>query len=590
MSPRKKQKKELRFHGIPASPGIAIGKALVMSRECIEVVPRRLRGAEIEQEIEKFRRALKDTRQELIELRERVRERISERDAQIFDAHLLILDDRIVIDETIRRIKSERRNADWVYFQIMRNFHDSLISSGDERLRERGVDVLDVKRRVIGNLQGTKGVKLDSSGEARIIVAHQLTPSQTVLIDRRIVLGFAVDLGGKTSHVAILSRALEKPAVVGLKNFSDYVKDGDQIILDGNTGQVVLNPTEETLIHYHQLQERYHHFLHDLIPLTHLAAKTLDGREIELSANLEFPEEVESVLSHGAKGVGLYRTEYLFLAKNALPSEEEQYNDYAEVASKISPNPVIIRTFDLGGDRISFDGLPIKEANPFLGWRAIRICLDLPEIFLTQLRAILRASVKGNVKIMFPMIASLEEVLRAKELLGQAKEQLRQKKIPFDEDIEVGIMVEVPAAVIIAGELAQEVDFMSIGTNDLTQYTLAVDRGNEKIADLYNSYHPAVLRLIKQTVEAGHKHGIWVGLCGEMATDPHAIPILIGLGLDELSVTPLSLLEVKRVIRSLRYESVKRLVNRVLTMGQTKEVEDYVRRYARRNLHQILFQ
>ncbi|RKY74408.1 phosphoenolpyruvate--protein phosphotransferase, partial [candidate division KSB1 bacterium] len=313
-------------------------------------------------------------------------------------------------------------------------------------------------------------------------------------------------------------------------------------------------------------------------------------REIELSANLEFPEEVESVLSHGAKGVGLYRTEYLFLAKNALPSEEEQYNDYAEVASKISPNPVIIRTFDLGGDRISFDGLPIKEANPFLGWRAIRICLDLPEIFLTQLRAILRASVKGNVKIMFPMIASLEEVLRAKELLEQAKEQLRQKKIPFDEDIEVGIMVEVPAAVIIAGELAQEVDFMSIGTNDLTQYTLAVDRGNEKIADLYNSYHPAVLRLIKQTVEAGHKHGIWVGLCGEMATDPHAIPILIGLGLDELSVTPLSLLEVKRVIRSLRYESVKRLVNRVLTMGQTKEVEDYVRRYARRNLHQILFQ
>ncbi len=570
--------------GIAASPGIAIGPAVFLGGTSVRVEERLLRPEDVAEEIKKFKEALAKTKEELLEIRKRARANVGEKNAEVFDAHLMILEDPIILEETIRRIQKEMKNADWIYFQIMRGFHDSLTAGKDEYLRERALDILDVKRRVIRNYQGKESCSKVLLKEPGILVGPQLTPSQIVLLNRRLILGLAIDQGGKTSHVSILARSFEKPAVVGLKVLSNHVRNGDTVIVDGNSGRVILRPTERTLTRYRQRQEQYQRFLKELLPLKDLTPTTLDGHEIELSANIEFPEEVESVLSHGARGVGLYRTEYLYLKRNSFPSEEEQIAEYQSVAEKLYPQTVILRTFDLGGDRLLFEGDEHKENNPFLGWRSIRICLDLPEIFKVQLRAILRASKKGNVKIMFPMVTSIEEIRRAKALLEEAKAELREEKLPFDENIHVGIMIEVPAAAMMAREFAREVNFLSIGTNDLVQYTLAVDRGNEKIAKMYTAFHPAVLRLIRETVEGGHAAGVWVGMCGEMASDPLAIPLLVGLGLDELSVTLPFLSEVKRVIRSIRFSEAQKLAQRALTYESAAKIQKYIRRFLRSRL------
>jgi len=582
-----KPPKERVFRGIPASPGIAIGKIHLIEGDLVEVTEESIPEEEIGQEIERLRGALNKTRAELLAIKKRVVNRIGEESAKVFDAHLMILEDKIILEEAIRRIRQEKKKADWVYFRIMREFHNSLLTSGDEYMRERGLDVLDVKRRVLRNMREQIPEHTRPPSEPVVIATHQMTPSQTVALDKRRILGFATDIGGRTSHVAILARALEKPAVVGLKDFSRYVEDGYLAILDGNAGLVILNPQKETLRRYQELQEKYNRFLQDLIPLRDLPSRTLDGREIELSANIEFPDEVDSVLAYGAKGIGLYRTEYLYLAKKDFPSEEEQLREYTRVAEKIHPNSVIIRTFDLGGDRVLINGFPLKEANPFLGWRAIRMCLDLKDIFRAQLRAILRASALYNIKIMFPMITSLEEFLQVKQILEEVKEELRRENVPFDEDIAVGIMVEVPSAALSAEVLAKEVNFMSIGTNDLIQYTLAVDRGNARIASLYRAFHPAVLKLIQQTVNAGHQHGIWVGMCGEMASDPLALPLLLGLGLDELSVTPHVLPEVKRLIRSLRFDESKDIAQQALSLDTADAIEKLLKSYVKEKVEHI---
>ena len=584
MSANNSSSTESVFKGIPASPGIAIGPVHLLDKNTISVKERTLSPEEIPGEIQKFREALQKTREEILSIRKKVRDNIGEDNAKLFDAHLLILEDKIVIDEVIRRIREERINADWVYFKIMRNTHDLMISGNDDYLRERSLDILDVKRRVIRNFQGgTSSFEPDLPGPG-VIVSHQLTPSEIVLLNRKLILGLAIDLGGRTSHMAILARSFEKPAVVGLQYFSKSAKKSDVVIVDGNAGKVILNPTTHTLRDYQKRQEDYRNFLEGLLPLREQSPVTLDGHEIELSANIEFPEEVESVLSHGAKGVGLYRTEYLFLKEAKFPDEEEQFSDYSAVANRLFPLPAIFRTFDLGGDRLAITELHTPENNPFLGWRSIRICLDKPEIFKTQMRAILRASAKGNVRLMFPMITSIEEIRQAKKLLEEAKKELRKEQQPFDEKLPLGIMIEVPAAAMMAEEYAREVDFLSIGTNDLIQYTLAVDRGNEKIAPLYTGFHPAVLRLIHKTIEGGHQQKVWVGMCGEFASNPLAIPILLGMGLDELSVSPYFLDETKKIVRSLRYREMKKMAQKVLAYDSAEKIQAYAERFLKRRL------
>ncbi|MEE9168570.1 MAG: phosphoenolpyruvate--protein phosphotransferase [bacterium] len=580
-------KKELTFDGIAASPGVSIGIATVLTRESLEFPRKEISKNEVEKEIKRFKEALKETRKQLESIKKRVLNRLGEKAAELFDAHLLILDDKIVVDEALKRIREECRNAEWVYFEIMQDFHDAMSDIDDEYMRERGVDILDVKRRVIRNLTGRKSLSVTDLKGMRIIVCHQLTPSQMVMLDRNAILGLAVDLGGRTSHAVILARGLEKPAVVGLKRFSENVKDGDRLIIDGSKGRVILNPAKGSLLKYRALQEKYQKFQQALLPIKELPAKTLDGREFRLAANIDFPAEVESALAHGANGVGLFRTEYIYLNKSELPSEEEQLQEYQYIADQNYPNAVRIRTFDLGGDRMGLDAESDEEENPFLGWRSIRISLDTPDLFLKQLRAILRSSGRQNVRIMFPMISSFEELIQSKEYVRKAMAELEAEGVPFDPHIEVGMMIEVPSAVMMADQLAKEVSFFSIGTNDLIQYTLAVDRGNERIAKLYTNYHPAVLRMIKETVEIGHRNGIWVALCGEMACDLQVVPFLVGIGLDELSVTSPLIPEVKKLIRSLRYNTTKRLCEDIPRCSTAKQVEESLQEFMQSELPEI---
>lgn len=578
--------KEIIFEGLPASPGIAIGMAAVLSRESLEFSRKEIEKRGIAEEIERFHKAIDKTRGELETIRKRVLNRLGEKAAELFDAHLMILDDKIVIDKVIKRIREERRNAEWVYFELLQEFHNTMSGTEDEYLKERGMDILDVKRRVIRNLTGSSPVAMAFKGP-RIVVGHQLTPSQTVMMDRNAILGFAIDLGGKTSHVVILAKGLEKPAVVGAKKLSENVVDGDRLIVDGNSGSVILNPSKNTLLQYRQLQEKYQEFQQALLPIKELPAKTMDGHEVALPANVDLPNEVDSALEHGARGIGLFRSEYIYLDKKSFPEEEEQYQEYVKVVDRVYPHMVKIRTFDLGGDRILIDKEHDEESNPFLGWRSIRISLDMPDMLVKQLRAILRVSRRNNVRIMFPMISSIEELRRSKALLEEVKQMLRNEKIEFDEQIEVGIMVEVPSTVMLADHFAKEVNFFSIGTNDLIQYALAVDRGNDRIAHLYTNYHPAVLRMIKQTVEIGHKNGIWVALCGEMASDLLIVPFLVGIGLDELSLSSSSIPKVKELIRSSRFNSMKRVVEDVLECATSEEVEERLRAFMRRELSQF---
>jgi phosphotransferase system enzyme I (PtsI) len=573
-------KQEQMVQGIAASPGIAIGQAFVLGGGAVHVFPRVLSEDEVPEEIERFKRAVEQARQELRRIRHEVSRDLGEESAKVFDAHQLMLEDELVIEETINRIRNERRNADWVFYEVMRALQGSMAAGGDEYHRARAADVQDVKRRVIRNIQGQRPDHLAPLAQPAIIVASDLSPSDTVSLDRSKVLGFATDLGGRTSHAAILARSLELPSVVGLRKISALVRTGDMMILDGLRGMVIVHPTPATIAAYRRRQEEFSQLQQRLERLRDLPARTLDGKDVELSANIEFPEEIDSVVAHGAQGVGLFRTEYLYLSGNGLPAEEEQYRAYRMVVEGIAPNPVIIRTFDLGGDKLpEEDGPP--EANPFLGRRAIRICLENAELFKTQLRAILRASAHGRARLLLPMISSLDELLQAKKVIAEAKKELDERGVDYDRDIELGIMIEVPSAALTADQLAAEVDFLSIGTNDLIQYTLAVDRGNQRVAHLFEAYHPAVLRLIKHVVEAGHERGIWVGMCGEMASDPLATMLLVGLDLDELSVSPVDLPRVKEIVRAVSYEEAREVAEAVLRLRAATEIKAYLRKVMR---------
>ena len=562
--------KEIRFQGAGVSPGLARGVIHVV-RDDFDDVPRyHIEPSQIGNEIARFEAALVQTRVQILEMQQKIAEAIGAKDAAIFDAHLLVVEDRTLIDEVLRRLETERCNVEWVFQEVASNYAETLSKIDDPYLRERAVDMQDVTRRIVRNLQGKAPKAVFSAAEPHILVAHNLTPSDAASMDRQLVLGIATDLGSRTSHTAIIARSLNIPAVVGLHDATEKLESGQHVLLDGYTGLLIVDPTAETLSYYGEIEIRKGQVTKELKQLRETTSTTSDGRHIVLSANIELPGDVDAVGENGAEGIGLYRTEFLFVNRNTLPSEEEQYETYRKVAEQVKPNPLIIRTFDLGGDKLAVGAVDVgDELNPFLGWRAIRFCLENIDIFKTQLRAILRASAVGNVKIMFPMISGLEELRHAKAVLDECRNEVGEKK---SGKMEVGAMIEIPSAAISADALAREVDFFSIGTNDLIQYTIAVDRVNERIAHLYEPTHPAVLRLLKMIADAAHANDIWVGVCGEMARDVATIPILVGLGMDELSVGATSVPRVKMAVRSLAMPECQQLVNEVLQLQTSSEI------------------
>ena len=572
------KKKEIVLKGIPASPGIVSGKAFLYGREQYTISRRAISDSQIQNEIKRFKDALVQTKSEILEIKKRISDEMGAEHGQIFSAHLLVIDDSMLIEEVIANLKKDKLAIEYVFHDVLRRYIKVFSEMDDEYLKERISDINDVGRRILRNLIGAKEDILSNLSDKVIVIAYDLSPSDTATMHKKNVRGFATDIGGRTSHTAIMAKSLEIPAVVGLEVLTKKVESGDAIIIDGTHGMVIVNPSPRTLRKYEVDREKFIAFEKHLLEMKDLPCLTLDGRKIELAANIEVPEDVPSVLAHGAEGIGLYRTEYFYMNRKDIPTEDEQFKAYSAVARKVKPNPVIIRTLDIGGDKyLSQLDVP-QQMNPFLGWRAIRFCLARPDIFKSQLRAILRASAHGKLRVMYPMISGLEELRQANAFLEECKKELKKEGVAFDENIETGAMIEVPSAALTSDILAKEVDFFSIGTNDLIQYSLAVDRVNEKIAYLYEPTHPAVLRLIKSVVDHGHNAGIWVGMCGEMAGDIMMTIILLGLGLDEFSTSPITTPEIKRVIRAVTMRQAKEVANEALTLLTGKEVELFARR------------
>lgn len=573
--------KEIIYKGIAASPGISIAKAYIFTRSNFEVDIEFLNYSETEKEIKDFQNALEFSSKELNKIRLLSYEKIGEKNSMIFDAQLEILNDKFFIATILARIEKEKRTASFIFDEELSKLGQVLLSSQDEYLRERFSDINDIRNRVIRNMKREKLVsKVD---EYSIIIAHELTPADTILFSKRKVQGYATDKGGTTSHAAIISRALRVPAVVGMKDIAKNITSGDLIVIDGFNGVIVKNPTEKSLRNYKKKLEELREYEKKLNETIDLPSETIDGKQIELSANIEFDEEIDFVVNTGHCGIGLYRTEHLFLEAGDFPSEERQLEEYSHIATVTFPNNVTIRTYDIGGDKL----LPHseKEDNPFLGWRGIRICLDRVDIFKEQLSALLRASGKKNVKIMFPMISSVDEIVKAKKILAEVKKDLDEHKVAYDKKIEIGIMIEVPSAYFLADELAKEVDFFSIGTNDLIQYILAVDRGNEFISSLYCAFHPAVLRAIKSVTQAAHRNKIKISVCGEMASDRLATAVLVGLGIDELSVVPSVFPEIKQVIRKINFADAKKLCEEILLLPTEEKIRTKIESfYKKKNL------
>ena len=561
---------ETILQGIPASPGIAIGPVFLFLKHTPIIEERSILPDEIPREVERLEQAIARSHKELSKILEFAEKKLGADKVKIFEAQLMFLEDAVLFDAIYGRMRSELKNAEFVVQTEIEKYHRIMLASKDEYTHERANDVEDVRNRILRNLQEQRVIsRLEGSA---VIVSQNLTAPDTVILSRNEVLGYATDFGGITSHTALLSRALKIPAVVGLKTISHMVHDAERIILDGYSGEVVLNPKDETIKKYEAKRERYHEFETRLEGLRDLPAETLDHHRVELSVNVEFEQELDFIKLQGADGIGLYRSEYLIVGKEGFPTEEEQFNQYKLLAETMYPKRVIIRTFDIGGDKLL--GESLKESNPFLGWRGIRVMLDKPLLFLEQLRAILRASTRKNVAIMFPMVSNLKEVRLARKLLDEAKHQLRKEGIPYDSRIKVGVMIEVPSAAIIAEDIAEEADFLSIGTNDLIQYLLAVDRGNDVVSSLYQEFNPAVIRFLRRIIDRGKKKGVWVGMCGEMAGDPLATILLLGLGLDEFSVVPNMLPEIKKIIRSVKFSEAQKIAKQVLMLKTEDEIKE----------------
>ena len=575
--------------GIPVSPGVAIGKAFVLHAEDFQAIPKvKIEESQIPQEIARFEDALTRTRADILGIRKKLSQEIGREQSDIFMAHLLVLEDRSLIEDVLTTVKEKRVNAEYAFSSVIQKYFRAFSQVEDEYLRERVADIRDIARRLIENLVGKGQNPLAGLTEKVIIISHDLSPSDTAMMDKQKVIAFATDIGGPTSHTAIMARSMEIPAVVGVENVSREVTTDDSIIIDGNRGVVILHPDAATLSAYAREEQRFVELISELDKLRNLPAETPDGHRIQLSANIEFPDEIPSVLAHGAVGIGLYRTEYFYLNRSDLPTEDEQYEAYRTVAEKVKPHPVILRSLDLGGDKFLSSLEVPHEMNPFLGWRAIRFCLTQVDVFKTQLRAMLRASVHGNLKTMYPMISNLSELRRANEILKECQDELKKEKIPFNPKMEIGAMIEIPSAALTSNALAKEVDFFSIGTNDLIQYTLAVDRVNEKIAYLYEPTHPAILRLIHEVIVNGHKNKVWVGTCGEMAGDPAIAVLLVGLGIDSLSMSPLLLPKVKKAIRLYPFKDAKPLAQKALEFSTGAEVSKFIKHKLRPVLKELI--
>lgn len=580
---------EIILQGIPAAPGVALGPAYLLGKEDFIIPARTISELDVPLEIARFEQALIQTRREIIDIQKKIQEEMSSEHAEIFEAHLLVLEDRMLIEEVISRIQKDKLCVEYIFSEELKKYVNVFSRVEDEYLRERISDINDVGKRILKSLLGKKKtLGLDELSEQLIIVAHDLSPSDAASMHKKNVIAFATDVGGRTSHTAIIAKSLDIPAVVGLKEGTLKVKNRDFLIVDGRLGLLIVNPDEKTLENYRGEQTKISFQKERFSQIKDLPAQTTDGRKVEIAANLELPEEIPSVISHGASGIGLYRTEYFYMNRVDLPSEEEHYQAYKFVAEAMKPDSVVIRTLDLGGDKFLSQLEIPRDMHPFLGWRAIRFCLARPDIFKVQLRAVLRASAHGKLKLMYPMISGIEELRQANALLEESKQELRKDGIAFDENFEVGVMIEVPSAALTADLLAKESAFFSIGTNDLIQYALAIDRVNEKIAYLYEPAHPGVLRLIKAIIDAGHNQGIWVGMCGEMAGEPHLALLLLGLGLDEFSMPSLVVPQIKQLIRSVTFKQAKELADTALSLSTGKEVEEFSKQRLKELVPEIL--
>jgi phosphotransferase system enzyme I (PtsI) len=565
-----------KLKGIAVSSGIIIGKAHLVDRSRVKILYQYLiSDQQVNKEVERFKDALNAAKDQIIHLKNRMPEQIK-RHSFILDTHLMIMDDSMFFNATINAILSEKINAEWALKKSVQNIEDLFSQIDDPYIKERIVDVEYVAERVLRNLAGKELESLYEINERVIIVAHELSPADTSSINIAKVMGFITDVGGRTSHAAIIAQSLKIPAVVGLESVTRQVQDGTLLIVDGNTGEVIIDPDDDLIILYQEKQLNQERFESSIIRLSHLPAETRDGHKISVRANIEFLEEVATAKDHGAEGIGLYRTEFHYLRSQGLPSEDELFEDYKEVAEIIAPNPVTIRTLDLGGDRFSSEISWTKETNPALGLRAIRFCLQQPRIFRSQLRAILRASAFGNIQVMFPMISGLQELLDSRKILKEVMGELDQEGAAYDRNIKVGLMIEVPSAVTVADILAKHADFFSIGTNDLIQYALAIDRVNEHVAFMYQPFHPAILRMILQVIKAAEQAGIKVALCGEMAGDPLCTSVLLAMGIDELSLNAGGIPMIKKVFRSLSLDQAKADLRKIMKLDTASQVREFI--------------
>lgn len=567
------------INGIAASDGVAIAKAYLLVEPDLSFDSEKV--TDVDAEIAKFNHAIETSKVELTKIRNNAEENLGADKAAIFDAHLLVLDDPELIQPIEEKIKNEQVNAPTALSDVTGQFITIFESMDNEYMKERAADIRDVSKRVLAHILGVELPNPSMIDESVVIIGNDLTPSDTAQLNKEFVQGFVTNIGGRTSHSAIMSRSLEIAAVVGTKSITKEVKQGDMIIVDGLTGEVIIDPTEDEVIAYQNKRERFFEDKQALQQLRDEPSTTADGTHVELAANIGTPDDLKGVIENGAEGIGLYRTEFLYMGRNEMPTEDEQFEAYKKVLETMEDKRVVVRTLDIGGDKeLPYLNLP-EEMNPFLGYRAIRLCLDQPDIFRPQIRALLRASTYGKLNIMFPMVATIKEFRDAKALLLEEKENLTNEGIEVSDDIELGIMVEIPSTAALADVFAKEVDFFSIGTNDLIQYTMAADRMSERVSYLYQPYNPSILRLVKQVIEASHNEGKWTGMCGEMAGDETAIPLLLGLGLDEFSMSATSILKARRQIKGLSQNEMEELANRAINCATSEEVQELVEQYAK---------
>ena len=585
-------KREIMFHGIPASPGIVYGTVLLLQKNSVDLLSAKdaktVPPSQTAREIARFDRAVEDTRAEIKVLRDKLQASLEAHEANIFDSHYMIVGDRKLNSEVHEAIEKKQLSAEYAFSQVVQKYVTAISALADPYLKERALDIKDVAARVLAHLLGTDRSHLDKLPGPRIIVARDLSPSETAMLDREHLQGIATESGSKTSHSALLAHSLHIPAIAGLSHFAECLENGDKLILDGFLGIALLNPLPATVELYRQKEKNQARLYAELMRENQLQSETVDGYRIQLAANVECAEGASEIKRFGAAGIGLFRTEYLYMNKDHLPSEEEQFEVYKKTAEAMDGQPVIIRTLDLGGDKLAQSVGVIPEPNPALGLRAIRLCLSRPELFKTQLRAILRAGCFGNIKMMFPMISSLSELNSALAILEEVKSELQDNNMRFAGSMDIGIMIEIPAAALMADILAKKVDFFSIGTNDLVQYTLALDRNNEHVAKLYEPTHPSVLRLIADTARAAYKNGIWTGVCGEMASDLRYVPILIGLGVEELSMSPVAIGHARRLIRKISMADAERIAWQALNSQTAQEALQCSTDYLEKNMPEIL--